>query len=101
MPSEYEYHGKWNKKIWKGGGGGGGGLGVSNMGCPGKQAFYFSKRTPSAGVKNKLGNMPYNSEQVFYVLYPRVSFHIDKIIFFSYNEFVLYFWNDFFFHNLL
>jgi hypothetical protein len=52
------------------------------MGCPPKQAFYFSKRPPSAGVKNKLGDMPYNSERVFYVLYPRVSFHIDKMNFF-------------------
>jgi hypothetical protein len=41
MPSEYEYHGKWNKKIWKGGGRWVKGF-LSNMGCPPKQAFYFS-----------------------------------------------------------
>jgi hypothetical protein len=62
------------------------------MGCPPKQAFYFSKRPPCAGVKNKLGKMPYNSEQVFYVLYPRVSFHIDNFYFYFHtmNSFYIF-----------
>jgi hypothetical protein len=76
------------------------------MGCPPKEAFYFSKSPPSAGVKKSWVTCPpitlKNSEQVFYVLYPRVSFHIDKMIFFiSYNEFVLYFLNYYYFHHLL